>query len=348
MTIALTQRNPSLPLPEKIAALVHEVRWLVVAAIGIYLALILWGYNGADPGWSHAARAEQIANPGGRFGAWLADLLFYLFGLSAWWCVGLLFFLVAWGYRRLNILFGGDRRPLTIALFGFAVLLLASSGMEAMRFWSLKAALPLVPGGMLGLEIGRLATRFLGFTGGTLALLTLCLAGVTLFLGVSWLGVAERVGALLEDIWFGGIELWQRWQDRRYGRAVAERREATVEGVRRKFEITPPVRIEPVELEIPRAPKAEARIEKERQQPLFFSGVGDALPPLRLLDEPVHDPASVPAAETLEFTSRLIERKLGDFGVEVKVVSAHPGPVVTRYEIEPATGVKGATIVGLA
>ena len=70
------------------------------AAVGLYLALILWGFDTADPGWSHAARVERIANPGGRFGAWLADLLLYLFGLSAWWWVALLFFLVAWGYRR--------------------------------------------------------------------------------------------------------------------------------------------------------------------------------------------------------------------------------------------------------
>jgi DNA segregation ATPase FtsK/SpoIIIE, S-DNA-T family len=349
MAITLAPRNPTLPLPEKIAALVHEVRWLVVAAVGLYLTLILWGYDTADPGWSHVARVEQITNPGGRFGAWLADLLFYLFGLSAWWWVGLMFFMVGWGYRRVNALFGGDRRPLIIALAGFLVLLTASGGLEAMRFWSLKADLPLAPGGMLGHEIARFSASFLGFTGGTLVLLTLCLAGMTLFLGVSWLSVAERTGALLEAAWLGSLNLWERWQDRRYGRSVAEKREAVIETVRRKFDENPlPVKIEPVEMEIPRARKAEARIDKERQVPLFYDAPGEALPPLRLLDEPVFKPEDMPAAETLEFTSRLIERKLGDFGIEAKVVSAHPGPVVTRYEIEPASGVKGSMIVGLA
>jgi S-DNA-T family DNA segregation ATPase FtsK/SpoIIIE len=348
MPISQAQRNGSVPLPEKIANLVHEVRWLVVGGLGLYLALILWGFNPADPGWSHAARAEGIANPGGRFGAWLGDLLLYVFGLSAWWWVALMFFLVAWGYRRLNKLFGGDRRPLVIALAGFVVLLVASSGIEAMRFWSLKVQVPLEPGGVLGVEIGRLATAFLGFTGGTLLMMTLWLAGATLFLGISWLNAIERLGALLEASWLGSIALWQQWQDRRYGRAVERQREAKVEDVRRKIEIKPPVRIEPVELDIPRAPKVEARIEKERQAPLFFDVPGGALPPLHLLDEPVHKPEDMPAEETLEFTSRLIERKLGDFGVEVKVLSAHSGPVVTRYEIEPATGIKGAMVVGLA
>ena len=348
MPLALAQRNPSVPLPEKIAALVHEVRWLLVAGVGLYLALILWGFNPADPGWSHAVHENVITNPGGRFGAWFADLLLYVFGLSAWWWVALMFFLVAWGYRRLNALFGGDRRPLAIALIGFVLLVVASSGIEAMRFWSLKVVLPLSPGGLMGLEIGRFTTAALGFTGGTLVLLVLWLAGATLFLGISWLNVAERTGTLLERTWFNGFRLWQGWQDRRYGRTVAEKREAKVEDVRRKIEETPPIRIEPVELEIPRAPKVEARIEKERQAALFFDAPGGALPPMHLLDEPTHKPEDLPAAETLEFTSRLIERKLGDFGVEVKVVSASPGPVVTRYEIEPATGVKGAVIVGLA
>jgi len=353
MAIALSERAPSLntaPLPEKIATLVHEARWLVAAVAAAYLALILWGFDRGDPGWSHAALVDRIANPGGRAGAWLADILLYIFGLSAWWWVGLLAFLVAWGYRRLNALFGGDRRPLAIALFGFCLVLVASCGIEAMRFWSIKFALPYVPGGVLGFEIGRIITLYLGFTGGTLILLALWMTGVSLFLGFAWLDVAESIGAGIERSWVFVLDLWQTWQDRRYGRAIAEKREAAIEVERKKIEDSPlpPVKIEPVEIEIPRAAKAEARIEKERQQPLFFDAPGGALPPLHLLDEPTHDPAAVPAAETLEFTSRLIERKLGDFGVKVKVMSAHPGPVVTRYEIEPATGVKGATIVGLA
>jgi S-DNA-T family DNA segregation ATPase FtsK/SpoIIIE len=338
------------PLPERIAALVHEARWLAVAAVGLYLALILWGYDKADPGWSRAAEVAAIANPGGRFGAWLADLLLYLFGLSAWWWVVLLFLLVATGYRRVNHLFGDDRRPLLLALTGFIVLLMASCGLETLRFWSLTTPLPLAPGGMLGYEVGRLVATFLGFTGGTLILLMLAMVGWGLATGLSWLWVAEKFGGLLESTWFGAFAFVEGWQDRRYGRALAERREAEVAVERKRFEDNPPppVKIEPVALEIPLAKKAEVRIEKERQAPLFFDAPGEALPPLHLLDEASHSNEDLPSAETLEFTSRLIERKLADFGVTVQVMSAHPGPVVTRYEIEPATGIKGATIVGLA
>ena len=347
---AASVKTNSIPLPEKIALLVHEARWLLVGLTGLYLGLILWGYDKADPGWSHAATVERIANPGGRFGAWLADLMLYLFGLSTWWWVALPFFMLAWGYHRLNKLFGGDRRSLLLALFGFVVLVLACSGIEAMRFWSIKVGLPLSPGGMIGYEVGRGTTQFLGYTGGTLILLVLAMIGFSMFTGSSWIGIAEKFGTLLEGVYVGSKALWENWQDRRIGKAVAEKREAVVDTERRKVEENPPVpvKIEPVEVDIPVAPKAVARADKERQTPMFFDAPGEGLPPLHLLAEANHSPDDLPSAETLEFTSRLIERKLADFNVVVRVLSAHPGPVVTRYEIEPAVGVKGSQVVNLS
>ncbi len=171
----MAELNSNQPLPEKIAALLQEARWLLLGALALYLMLILGGFAPGDPGWSHAATTERIANPGGRFGAWLADLLLYLFGVSAWWLVLFLMFAVAWGYRRLDRLVPAiprrDRRPFLIALIGFVLLLVGSCGIEAMRFYSLKAALPLAPGGMLGHEVGRLASTQLGYSGGTLILM---------------------------------------------------------------------------------------------------------------------------------------------------------------------------------
>ncbi|MBM3392643.1 MAG: DNA translocase FtsK [Betaproteobacteria bacterium] len=340
----MQEKTAPTPLPEKIVALLQEARWLVLGVLALYLGLILFGYSKADPGWSHAAQVDRIANPGGRVGAWLADLLLYLFGVSAWWWVLFLIFLVIWGYRRIEGFFHTDRRPFFIALSGFIVLLAASSGLEALRFYSMKKPLPLDPGGMLGFEVSRLFAQFFGFTGGTLLLIALFVAGLSIFTGMSWLKFIERLGALLEGLWSGGIGLYQRWQDRRIGREVAQQREAVVEVERKRIEEfhVEPIRIEPAEVTIPKS----TRREKERQAPLFFDAPGGALPPLHLLDEPAHD-VEPPSAETLEFTSRLIERKLADFGVQVKVLAAYPGPVITRYEIEPAVGVKGAQIVNL-
>jgi S-DNA-T family DNA segregation ATPase FtsK/SpoIIIE len=200
------------------------------------------------------------------------------------------------------------------------------------------------------MEMGRLVTTNLGFTGGTLLLIAVWMAGFSLFVGASWFTIAEKIGTLLEGAVVGGRALWEGWQDKRIGKVVAEKREAHVAEVRKQIEVspTPPVKIEPVEMEIPVAKKAVVRADKERQVPMFYDAPGEGLPPFHLLAEASHNAGDLPSAETMEFTSRLIERKLADFNVQATVLSAHPGPVVTRYEIEPATGVKGSQVVNLA
>ncbi|MDY0012857.1 MAG: DNA translocase FtsK 4TM domain-containing protein [Rhodocyclaceae bacterium] len=334
------------PLPDKIAGLLQETRWLVLGVLSIYMALILAGYNKADPGWSHATRAASVSNPGGRFGAWLADLLLYLFGVSAWWWVIFCGFGLVWGFHRVARDFRADRRSLVVAAAGLLVVLVASATLEALRFHSSAAMLPLAPGGLVGMELGLLISRYLGFTGGTLLLLALLASGLSLASGISWLAAAERVGYGLERLWLGLEGAFHTWRDRQVGKEIAQQREAVVETKRRKAEVAPPapVRIEPAVVEVAKS----ERVEKERQQALFAAEAGEGLlPPLALLDAPSHD-VEPPSAESLEFTSRLIERKLADFGVEVRVLAAYPGPVVTRYEIEPAVGVKGSQVVNLA
>ena len=341
-----TRFSPSKPrpLPERISLLLQEARWLALGVMSLYVGLVLLGYSQSDPGWSRSAPVERVVNPGGRFGAWLADLLFYLFGVSAWWWVVFLGYGLAWGFRRLRNELRADRRSFFIIIAGFVVVLVSSSALEALRFHSHGAAVPLAPGGLLGVEIGRLVLSYLGFTGGTLLLIAMFASGLSLFTGLSWLTVVERLGSGLEALWMSSVGAWYRWQDKRAGQQVAQQREVVVETKRRKVEAEPakPLRIEPA---TPSVPKSE-RIEKERQQPLFAELGESGLPPLLLLDEPTHD-IEPPSAEALEYTSRLIETRLGDFGVEVKVVAAYPGPVVTRYEIEPATGVKGSQVVNL-
>ncbi len=334
----------SQPLPEKISLLLQEARWLILGVMSLYIGLILLGYSKADPGWSHAAQVTRVSNPGGRFGAWLADLLLYLFGISSWWWVVFLGYGLVWGFRRLKNQLSLDRRSFFIVLAGFIVVLLTSSALEFLRFHTHGAAVPLAPGGLLGMELGQAMQRYFGFTGGTLLLLALLASGLSLFTGISWVAVVERVGLWLERSVVGVREGLARWQDRRAGRAVAEKREAVVETRRRKTEkaLSAPLRIEPAVTSVPRS----ERVEKERQQTLFADTGAGAIPPVALLD-PASGEVEPPSPESLEFTSRLIETKLADFGVEVKVLAAYPGPVITRYEIEPATGVKGSQVVNL-
>ena len=336
------------PLPEKIGALLQESRWLGVGAVALFLIMALWGFRKDDPGWSHAVGAGSPQNPAGRAGAWIADLMLYLFGLSAWWWIVLLGMFVWWGIRKFNSPEEHRQHPLFIALAGFSLLLVASSALEALRFYSIKAALPLAPGGLLGIEAGRvLATQF-GYTGSTLLLLAVMAAGWSVFSGMSWLWAFEQLGVLLErglSFFYGRVDAWR---DRQIGKEVAQQREVVVEEEKRRVELHEPIFIETPPPEVPVSKKAEARIEREKQVALFPEAiVGGQLPPLHLLD-PAPPVTETVSAETLEYTSRLIERKLADFGVQVKVLAAMPGPVITRYEIEPAVGVKGAQIVNLA
>ena len=330
------------PLPPRIAALLRESSWIAMLGVALYLILILYGYDRADPGWSNSINNGQIHNAGGRVGAWLADLLLYVFGVSAWWWVLFFLFAVTWGYRRIDIAGIFDRRPMYVSAAGFAALLVASSALEALRLYTLKAALPQAPGGMLGALVSENLSIALGFTGATLALLILIIIGFSLFTGLSWVRLVEKLGGVIEGSYFFIKHRWQDWQDRRAGAVSAFKRKELVEIERKRFEEHPPLRIEAPVAEIIKSP----RVVKEKQTPLFADMPDSPLPPLRLLDEPATD-VEVLSADTLEFTSRLIERKLIDFGVEVKVMAAYPGPVITRYEIEPAVGVKGNQIINL-
>ncbi|HKA41689.1 MAG TPA: DNA translocase FtsK 4TM domain-containing protein [Burkholderiales bacterium] len=339
---AISGRAARNPLPPKIAALLRESGWLALLAVALYLVLILYTYDKADPAWSHSTSAGTIHNAGGRIGAWVADVMLYLFGLSACWWIVLCGFLVAWGFRSIERGAQGDRRSYAVAAIGFAIVLLASSGLEAARLHSLRVALPHAPGGIFGAVIGQAMAQALGFTGATLILLVAFAAGLSLFTGVSWLTVIERLGAWAEAAYLLVQQKLQERQDRRAGAEAAVRRDEVVEVSKKKLEVHEPVRIEPPALEIPKS----TRVTREKQVPLFENLPDSLLPPLSLLDEPEKQLETM-STETLEFTSRLIEKKLLDFGVEVKVVAAYPGPVITRFEIEPAVGVKGSQIINL-
>ncbi|WP_322403179.1 DNA translocase FtsK [Massilia luteola] len=449
-------RPPRQPLPNRLVRLLSEARWLAMSVALLYFVLILLSYNKADPGWSHENAVAHVANLGGRAGAWLADLLLFIFGFSAWWlCV--CFTRAVWqGYRRLHSRFivqEAQQEPehqgeTLIRWIGFVLMFAGSVGLEYLRMWSLKVELPRAAGGVLGQLIGHAAHNAFGFTGATLLLLLLFGLGFSWYFQVSWLAVAERIGESVETSWDWFRLRYEDREDRRYGEVAAHKRDEVVVHERAKYvekhagspvrietprdddadesrdderpapgflakmkakvkargdaklarakaepqiddaahassapaappfaaepsfddepypEPAPrapaptlakaplppagapnpaPIKIEPQMVTVPRSERAE----KERQSHLFEVHGDNTLPPLALLDDAPPAQESV-AIETLEFTSRLIEKKLSDFGVEAKVVAAYPGPVVTRYEIEPATGVKGSQIVNLA
>ncbi len=335
-------KNTHYPLSPKLRGLLHEVGWLISVAIAAFVALILFTYAQSDPGWSHSGQG-QVANLGGTLGAYLADILLSLFGLSTWWWVVLALYGSWWGYRRLEQAQIGDRRPLYIRSGGFVLLLLSSAGLEAQRLHSLHVALPEHPGGIIGDVVGAGMVHLLGFTGGSLALLILMAAGLSLFTGISWLNVAEKTGEYLERFWAWAQRTLEQRRERRVGQVATTQRDEVVLEEKRRTEHRAPVVIETP----PPTIVQSERVQVEKQVPLFAEMPDSPLPPLHLLDAATAHVESL-SPETLEFTSRLIERKLAEFNVQAHVVAALPGPVITRYEIEPASGVKGSQIVNLA
>jgi len=342
-------RNGPSVLQTRLSALLREARWIMFALLAVMLAIVLASWHPADPGWSHAAHTTVIHNLGGAGGAYLADMLLFLFGYAAWLWVVLLAQRVATGFYRLT--HAPDSGAMLPRLrwevgVGFFCLLLGTIGLEAILAGERTVLLP-AGGGQLGQLLVHYVSLPLGGVGCTLLLLALFLIGASLFFGFSWLAVCERVGLLLEILFHRTVALWAAYQDRKVGQTKRAERTEAVEAKQEILEHTEPVRIEPAVVTVPKS----VRAEKEKQKTLF-SGTPEAgtlgeLPAISLLDTP-GERAEAVSADTIEFTSRLIEKKLSDFGVNVAVVAAQAGPVITRYEIEPAVGVKGSQIVNLA
>jgi len=322
--------------------------------------LALLSHSLQDAAWSTSGDGGALRNRGGQLGAWLADASYYLFGFSVWWCfaAGVRAWLSALArWLRAHALAAPEPAAAPTSFLGrfasgrlsfwlgLALLLTASTVIEWTRFHSLEPRLPGYGGGVLGYWLGPLAVRWLGFSGSALLAIGVWVVAAAMVFRFSWGHVAERIGATIHGLieWLRARR--ERAQDLALGQQAAREREEGVLEDREDFveHHLMPVMIEPILAEVPQS----QRVVKERQKPLFSDMLDSKLPQVDLLDGALARQETV-SPETLDMTSRLIEKKLKDFGVEVRVVLAQPGPVITRYEIDPATGVKGAQIVGLA
>jgi len=323
----------------------REGALILIAAVAAYLVVSLATYHPGDPGWSHSGEVDQPLNRGGIVGAWIADICLYLFGYFSY------LFPVMVAYSGwLVFRERGQDSPfgmyhLATRASGFLLTLGAGCGLATLHFAD-RAPLPVDAGGILGNVIGSGLVGVFSSLGATLFLLALFLTGVTLFTSLSWVGLMDATGrwTLLLAARALGTVSWcrERWRARR----ARIEREEQVESEREKRERRKKPRIEPIISEV----KLSERAEKERQVPLFEpdpAPAGTSLPPLSILDAPKPSGRSL-AEESLEAMSRQVEHKLRDFGVEVEVVAVHPGPVITRFELQPAPGVKVSRISALA
>jgi S-DNA-T family DNA segregation ATPase FtsK/SpoIIIE len=322
----------------------REGSLLVLGAIGVYLLLCLITYRISDPGWSHSAsQPGNINNAGGIAGALFADVFLYLFGLMAYLFPIMVVYSGLLLFQGRNLTGGFNTKQFALRAVGFLLTLGAGAGLATMHVQQPGLALPLNPGGILGDLTGNGLVSMFSFLGATLFLLALFLAGVTLFTGLSWFWLMDVTGKYTLNLLNLSRTQLGRLREHMQGRRARIERSDTVEVVKRKKEKRLPPRIEPVVT----LPEPGIRAERERQVPLFDTADDTPLPPLSLLDIPevVENKLS---NEALAAMSQLVEIKLQDFGVEVEVVAVHPGPVITRFELQPAPGLKASKISGLA
>ena len=322
----------------------------------VFWLLALVSYSAQDAAWSTsgAGGARPLANWVGRFGAWLADGSYFLFGFSVWWCVAA--GVRAWLSSLARWMRGGEPVPGAVAhgpwlwraMFwgGLLLLMCTSTALEWSRLYRFEGLLPGHAGGMLGYVMGPLAMKWLGFAGSGLAGVVLVVLSAALVFRFSWGQLAERLGGRIDALVQTGRAQREKAKDEAVGKRAARERQEVVQEERHESELQHPRPVQIIEPALSDPPQS-TRVVKERQKPLFSDMPDSRLPQVDLLDAAQARQETV-SPETLEMTSRLIEKKLKDFGVEVSVVAASPGPVITRYEIEPATGVKGSQIVGLA
>ena len=372
----LNSRNSSAAgVPGVIKRLTREIG-LILGLVGLlfWLAALL-SYSPLDAAWSTSGSPESVngaqgmaRNWGGRVGALVADGSYFLLGFSVWWLLvaGVRAWLIslARGLRGEPLAPEKSRLALRAGFWiGLALLLLTSSALEWSRLYRFEFRLPGHAGGVLGYLMGSLGVKWLGFAGSGLVFIGLGVIAIAGVFNFSWSRVALALGTWMDKLITSRREQREVAQDLAAGKKAAREREEILIDERMEIEeLHPaPIIIKPSATVLAKSePSSKVRLQAApvpaAPTPVLHSASGTSatllpadskLPQVGLLDTALLKQESV-ASETLEMTSRLIEKKLKDFGVEVRVVAAQPGPVITRYEIEPATGVKGSQVVTLA
>jgi len=326
----------------KLALVGGAVVWLLVV-----LALVT--HDPGDAAFSTSGNGPAPHNKAGQLGAWVSDLLLFLFGYSAWWLpvVGARWWM-AWLAQWLRADPASAQEnaawPRAVWAGGVVLLMAASCALEWTRLYRYDGLLPGgQAGGVLGAVLGPLSTKWLGFAGSGVAWIAALVLGASMALRFSWIAIADRIGSGFDALRERRQEALERAEDIRIGRQAQIDRDRVLADEQLVIEDHVPIVIEKPVAEVPKS----ERVAKERQHPLFKELSDAKLPLVDLLDAAPGRLETV-TPDSLEMTSRLIEKKLKDFGVDVRVVAASPGPVITRYEVAPAVGVKGPQVVNLA
>ena len=323
--------------------LLREAGALILFPVALYVLVCLLSHNREDPSWSHSGPDLGVHNWGGVIGAYLSDALLWFFGLMAY---AFPILLAALAFNVLREQARGARSPLepTLRLIGFVVFIVSGAALAALRLGPAQD-LAAGYGGILGRLVGTPLQHGFGVPGATLLTFAAFLVGVTLATGLSWFAVMDRTGRLAL-----AVGDWLRERLKRTPEVLAARSQRIEREEARRIESRRKAEREPVRIEPPSAPVVQKsdRAARENQIPLFVvPALPGQLPPLSLLDDPKPSAGKGWSQEMLKVLSEQLTAKLRDFRIEANVVSVFPGPVITRFEMEPAAGVRGSQISSL-
>jgi len=356
------------PLSAKVLRGIKESIFFLFITISTYLFIALFTYSPSDPGWSHSISdvidPEKLHNNGGVFGAWFADVFLYLFGYLAF-LFPLMLCYSGWLFYRgryENFMLHGAH--ISLRTIGFIILIIAGSGLSSMHFIHPSVLFPLNAGGILGEVVSGQLQQLFSFVGATLFLLTLFLIAITLFTGLSWISLMDSIGALVININNRLLNYWIHWRKQRAEKLSRQREkkdkiepefnEAQLFKTRKQAPVVKKQAVKENDFSTPlkinprfKTAKKSERVNKDKQTQLFSHDAIDCLPSLSLLDEALPF-EHITSPESLADTSRHIEEKLKDYKLIVKVVSISQGPVITRFEIQLAAGIKVSQITNLS
>ena len=341
-----TDKNP---LASHITRGLKEGALFIFGFAAVYFFLALISYNTSDPGWSNSGLAAQteIKNLGGRSGAMIADILLSLFGYLAY------LFPIMVAYSGLQIYRDRqkedvfDNRGIALRALGFFLTLLSGCALASMHDASIVSPLPVNAGGILGDILSKNMEHGFNIIGSTLLLLSIFFAGVTLFTHLSWLWLIDVTGGYTLNIFnlikqgfmrlYGVYETYQLKKKRDQQYKVSAQRQET----KKKKRAVPIIQSQPKPVQ------QSTRVQEEKQASLFVADTDGSLPSLSLLD--IATPSKhVLSEEALKAISQQVEMKLQDFNIDAEVVAVLPGPIITRFEIQPSAGTKSSQISNLS
>ena len=336
--------NTSNPLAQRLA---REGSLICYFLLAVFLLIALISYSPNDPAYFNTGVGDDVNNSVGVYGAYISDILFQLFGYLSYAVPLLLIYKIYTGFKETALEDEFSASLFAFQSLGFSLLIFSACGLSAIHF-EISEDLPYLSGGVVGALMVEASIPALAVLGSTLMFFAMFLFGLTVTFNVSWLAVADQVGLWCIQSSVFLITKGRKWIENRKqefetkARLESRKKELDIHLKKEKKRIPPTIKELP-----PKTVNKSTRVEKERQGRLFKATSVQELPAIGLLDAWQETNKSGFSEESLSAMSKLLELKLKDFGIDIEVIAVNPGPVITRFEVQPAPGVKVSRISNL-